>query len=179
VDARRKESALFERYPKPGAAAASHFVTAEPASIAALTRAAGFRYAWDEPTQHVRAPDRHRRRHADGRFARYLFGIEYGPRDLRLALVEASEGKSATRRHAASLLLPLRPMTGRYARHHADAANRRRVDSGSRSARSSSSCFGAKSADRCASHVVRHAALPGAASTMAGRVDTLYSSDSR
>jgi protein SCO1/2 len=29
----------------------------------------------------------------DGRLARYLYGIEYPPRDLKLALLEASEGK--------------------------------------------------------------------------------------
>jgi protein SCO1/2 len=29
----------------------------------------------------------------DGRFSRYLFGIEYGPRDLRLSLVEAGDKK--------------------------------------------------------------------------------------
>jgi protein SCO1/2 len=29
----------------------------------------------------------------DGRIARYLFGVEYAPKDLRLSLVEASQGK--------------------------------------------------------------------------------------
>jgi protein SCO1/2 len=29
----------------------------------------------------------------DGKIARYLYGVEYAPRDLRLALVEASAGK--------------------------------------------------------------------------------------
>ena len=46
----------------------------------------------------------------DGRLARYLFGIEYGPRDLRFALVEASAGKVGyAGRCAAALLLSLRP----------------------------------------------------------------------
>jgi protein SCO1/2 len=51
----------------------------------------------------------------DGRLARYLFGIDYGPRDLRLAIVEASEGKIGTA--VDSLLLycyHYDPMTGRY-----------------------------------------------------------------
>ena len=51
----------------------------------------------------------------DGRPARYLFGIEYGPRDLRLAIVEASAGKIGS--PVDSLLLycyHYDPMTGRY-----------------------------------------------------------------
>ena len=51
----------------------------------------------------------------DGRNARYLFGIEYGPRDLNLSLVEASEGKVGS--FADQLLLfcyHYDPMTGRY-----------------------------------------------------------------
>ena len=51
----------------------------------------------------------------DGRLARYLFGIEYGPRDLRYAIVEASGGKVG---NAADTLLlycyHYDPMTGRY-----------------------------------------------------------------
>jgi protein SCO1/2 len=51
----------------------------------------------------------------DGRLGRYLFGIDYGPRDLRLALVEASAGHIGTA--VDSLLLycyHYDPMTGRY-----------------------------------------------------------------
>ena len=51
----------------------------------------------------------------DGRLARYLFGIEYGPRDLRLALVEASAGKVGTPVDALLLYCyHYDPMTGRY-----------------------------------------------------------------
>ena len=32
----------------------------------------------------------------DGRLARYFYGIEYAPRDLRLGLVEASAGRIGT-----------------------------------------------------------------------------------
>ena len=51
----------------------------------------------------------------DGRLARYLFGIDYGPRDLRLALVEASNGTIGS--PVDSLVLfcyHYDPMTGRY-----------------------------------------------------------------
>jgi protein SCO1/2 len=47
--------------------------------------------------------------------ARYLFGIEYGPRDLRLAIVEASSGKIGSPVDALLLYCyHYDPMTGRY-----------------------------------------------------------------
>ena len=51
----------------------------------------------------------------DGRLARYLFGIDYGPRDLRLALVEASEGTIGSAVDSLVLFCyHYDPMTGRY-----------------------------------------------------------------
>lgn len=69
-----------------------HFLTGDQAAIDAVTDAAGFRYAFDEKTKQFA--------HASGIFvltpggtiSRYLSGIDYSPRDLRLALVEASDG---------------------------------------------------------------------------------------
>jgi protein SCO1/2 len=47
--------------------------------------------------------------------ARYLFGLEYGPRDLRLALVEASAGRIGTAVDSVLLYCyHYDPMTGRY-----------------------------------------------------------------
>ena len=51
----------------------------------------------------------------DGRLARYLFGIEYGPRDLRFGIVDASAGKVGTAVDALLLYCyHYDPMTGRY-----------------------------------------------------------------
>jgi len=91
-----KKKSYLERYRRPGAEAGWHFLTGDSASIAALTSAAGFRYSWD--------PEISQYAHASGItvltprgvIARYFFGIEYSPRDLRLALVEASENKIGT-----------------------------------------------------------------------------------
>ena len=115
ADASAKKARFLERYTEPAAASASHFVTAPPASIERLTRAAGFRYAWDKQTQQFAHPTGVIVLTPDGRMARYLFGIEYGPRDLQLALVEASGGKVGTA--VDTLLLycyHYDPMTGRY-----------------------------------------------------------------
>jgi protein SCO1/2 len=110
-----KKTAYLERYRHAGAAEGSHFLTADPASIEQLTKASGFRYVWDASTQQFAHPTGIIVVTPDGRLARYLFGIDYGPRDLRLALVEASAGRVGTA--VDSLLLycyHYDPMTGRY-----------------------------------------------------------------
>jgi protein SCO1/2 len=113
--AHEKKADYLRRYGRPEAAAASHFLTADRPAIDRLTKAAGFRYAWDEQTQQFAHPSGVIVLTPDGRLARYMFGIEFGPRDLRLALVEASEGKVGTA--VDTLLLycyHYDPMTGRY-----------------------------------------------------------------
>jgi protein SCO1/2 len=110
-----KKAGYLERYGRSGAEAASHFLTADQSAIERLTKAAGFRYVWDEPTRQFAHPTGVIVLTPDGRLARYLFGIEYGPRDLRLALVEASAGKVGTAVDALVLYCyHYDPMTGRY-----------------------------------------------------------------
>ena len=110
-----KKAGYLERYSRPGAEAASHVLTADQPSIDRLTKAAGFRYVWDEPTKQFAHPSGVMVLTPDGRLARYLFGIEYSPRDLRFAIVEASAGNIGS--PADALLLycyHYDPMTGRY-----------------------------------------------------------------
>jgi protein SCO1/2 len=113
-----KKAAYLQRYKRPGAEAAWHFLTfpaGEPASIERLTRAAGFRYVWDEQTRQFAHPSGVIVLTPDGRLARYLFGIEFSPRDLRYALVEASAGKVGSAVDALLLYcFHYDPMTGRY-----------------------------------------------------------------
>jgi protein SCO1/2 len=110
-----RKAEYLARYDRPGAEAGWHFLTGDQASIRPVTQAAGFRYAWDEATEQFAHPAGVIVVTPDGRPARYLFGVEYGPRDLRLALVEASSGKVGSA--VDSLLLycyHYDPMTGRY-----------------------------------------------------------------
>jgi protein SCO1 len=92
-DASRRREQSLDRYDRAGSDAGWHFLTASPESIARLTDAVGFRYSRDPATREyahaagvVVATPR-------GEIARYLFGAEFSPRDLRLALVEASENR--------------------------------------------------------------------------------------
>jgi protein SCO1/2 len=91
-----KKATYLDRYKRPGAASAWHFLTGEPASIERLTKAAGFRYVWDKDLKQFAHPTGITVLTPQGRLSRYLFGVEYGPRDLRFALIEASEGKVGT-----------------------------------------------------------------------------------
>lgn len=90
--AEKKRSAV-ERYGSPETAGGWHFLTGESASIEALTSAAGFRYAFDPTIQQFAHASGLVVATADGRAARYLYGVEYAPKDLKLALVEAGEGR--------------------------------------------------------------------------------------
>ena len=110
-----KKAVYLERYTRDGAAQAWHFLSGDQPSIDRLTKAAGFRYVWDAETKQFAHPTGVIVLTPDGRLSRYLFGIEYGPRDLRYALVEASAGSVG---NAADTLLlycyHYDPMTGRY-----------------------------------------------------------------
>jgi protein SCO1 len=115
ASASAKKAAYLDRYKRSGAAESWHFLTGDQPSIDRLTRAAGFRYVWDKDTKQFAHPTGVIVLTPDGRLARYLFGIEYGPRDLRFAIVEASAGKIGSA--VDSLLLycyHYDPMTGRY-----------------------------------------------------------------
>jgi len=110
-----KKAEELQRYKRPGAEAGWHFLTGAETSIKTVAGAAGFRYVWDEQTKQFAHPTGIIIVTPDGRPARYLFGIEYGPRDVRFALLEASAGKIGS--IADALLLycyHYDPMTGRY-----------------------------------------------------------------
>lgn len=73
-----------------------HFLTGSQDSIAALTSAAGFRYAWDKESNTWVHASGILLLTPEGKISRYFYGIEYSPRDVRLGLVEASHGKAGT-----------------------------------------------------------------------------------
>ena len=115
ASATAKKAVYLERYKRPGAAEGWHFLTGDQSQIDRLTKAAGFRYAWDAETKQYAHPSGVIVLTPDGRLSKYLFGIEYGPRDLRLGIVEASAGQIGTPVDALLLYCyHYDPMTGRY-----------------------------------------------------------------
>ena len=76
---------------------------------AQITDAIGFRYQFDDRDKSVCARQRCFCRHAAGKLARYFYGIEYAPRDLRLGLIEAGGQQDRIAcRSVVAFLLPLR-----------------------------------------------------------------------
>jgi protein SCO1 len=115
ASATAKKAVYLDRYRRPGSAEGWHFLTGDQPQIDRLTKAAGFRYVWDEETKQYAHPSGVIVVTPDGRLSKYLFGIEYGPRDLRFGIVEASEGKVGTPVDALLLYCyHYDPMTGRY-----------------------------------------------------------------
>jgi len=110
-----KKRQQLVRYKRPSAAAGWHFLTGSPESIGRVTNAVGFRYVWDAETRQYAHPAGTVVATADGRISRYLFGIEYAPKDLRLALVESGDGKIGGLVDQALLFCyQYNPHTGRY-----------------------------------------------------------------
>ncbi|HEX2775389.1 MAG TPA: SCO family protein [Candidatus Acidoferrales bacterium] len=96
VLAEAKQALYTGLYGRPDAAQGWHFLTGDEQQIRQLANALGFRYAYD--------PDSKQFAHAsaimlltpEGKISRYFYGIQFASRDLRLGLVEASEGKIGT-----------------------------------------------------------------------------------
>jgi len=115
VLAAAKKKAYMARYKRPEAHAGWHFLTGPKQSVDALTRAVGFRYVWDEATKQFAHPAGILVLTPEGKISHYLFGVEYAPKDLRLALVAAAGGKIGN--VADQLLLycyQYDPQAGRY-----------------------------------------------------------------
>lgn len=91
--AAEKRQAYLKRYGRPGAEAGWHFLTGEEPNIRALAQAMGFRYVFDETIQQYAHAAGFIIATPKGRVSRYLFGIEYNARDVRLGLVESAEGR--------------------------------------------------------------------------------------
>jgi protein SCO1/2 len=89
--AREKRADALKRYSRPGAEAGIHFLTGRESEIKKLTHAVGFRYAYDPAIGQYAHPATIMVLTADGRVSRYLFGIEFAPRDLKFGLMEAAQ----------------------------------------------------------------------------------------
>ena len=91
--ARASKAIYLERYGRPDTSSAWHFLTGESESIRRLTEAVGFRYVYDAAADQFAHAAGILALTPEGRVARYFYGIEYAPRDLRLGLVEAADGR--------------------------------------------------------------------------------------
>jgi protein SCO1/2 len=110
-----KKAKYVARYRRPGAQEGWHFLTGEQASIDEITRVAGFRYQYDEPSDQYAHASGIMVVTPGGRISRYFYGIDYHPTDLRLGLVESGDNKIGTMVDQILLLCyHYDPKTGKY-----------------------------------------------------------------
>jgi protein SCO1/2 len=111
-----KKETYLKRYRRENAGLGWHFLTGDKAAIDALSESVGFRYVWDDESKQFAHASAIMVATPGGRLSHYFYGIDYSPKDLRLALVEASEGKIGS--PVDTLLLycyHYDPATGRFA----------------------------------------------------------------
>jgi protein SCO1/2 len=110
-----KKRIYLKQYGRAGAEQGWHFLTGDTASIRQLTQAVGFRYHYDAEKDQFAHASGIMVITPQGKLARYFYGIEYSARDLRLALVEAAEGKIGSPVDQVLLYcFHYDPLTGKY-----------------------------------------------------------------
>jgi protein SCO1/2 len=113
--AAKKKLTYVQRYGKHSDPAGWHFLTGDEASIRKLMQSIGFRYAWDEDTKQYVHASAVMLLTPDGRLSRYLYGVDYEPKDLRLGIIESSNEKIASAVDQVLLYcFHYDPITGRY-----------------------------------------------------------------
>ena len=115
VMAAAKKKTVLASYGRPEAEKGWHFLTGSARSVAALTGAAGFQYQYNPKDNQYAHPTAILMLTPAGKISQYYYGIDYAPRDLRLGLVQASNGQVGTLVDQA-LLYCYRydPQTGKY-----------------------------------------------------------------
>jgi len=89
--ARAKKKTYLDQYGRPGAGAGWRFLTGDGESIRRLATAVGFRYHRTANGQFAH-PAVLELLSPSGKIVRYLYGVEYPAKTLKLALTEAGEG---------------------------------------------------------------------------------------
>jgi len=90
VIASQRKELYIQRYGRRGAEDGWHFLTGQEASIRRLAQAIGYRYVYDAKKDEYAHAAGILLLTPEGRVSRYLYGVEFSPRDLRLGLVEAA-----------------------------------------------------------------------------------------
>jgi len=110
-----KKIDYVKRYGRANAGAGWHFLTGQPDSINALTKAVGFQYQYDPKTNQYAHATAIMVLTPQGRISRYFYGVDFPPKDLRMGLVEASQGKIGNAVDAVLLYCyHYDPETGKY-----------------------------------------------------------------
>jgi protein SCO1/2 len=93
ADAAAKKAVYMRDFGHPETAHGWHFLTGDINSIKRVTDAVGFRYVWDVHTAQFAHASAVYVLTPEGKLSKYFYGIEYSPKDMRFALIEASKNK--------------------------------------------------------------------------------------
>jgi protein SCO1/2 len=88
-----KKAQYVRSYGRAGAADGWHFLTGSSEAIQRLAQAVGFHYTYDAARDQFAHASGIMVLTPQGQLARYFYGVEYAPRDVRLSLVEAATDK--------------------------------------------------------------------------------------
>lgn len=91
--AAKKKAEILKRYKRAGAEQGWHFLVGNQDSIDKIAKAAGFEFEYDAKSNQFAHTTAIMVLTPQGRIAQYYYGIDYPPKDLRLALVDASQEK--------------------------------------------------------------------------------------
>ncbi|HEX2734674.1 MAG TPA: SCO family protein [Polyangiaceae bacterium] len=94
--ASKTKSRYLADYGRPQATSHWHFLTGTQTAVTAIAQSVGISYGYNEARKEWLHPAAIVVLTPDGRVSRYLYGIQFDPETLNLALVEASEGKIGT-----------------------------------------------------------------------------------
>ena len=115
ADALEKKQKHLDYWQTSNTSAGWHLLTGDEATITRVTQAAGFNYQYDKVTGQYAHASGILVATPQGKLARYFYGIEYSPKELRFALVESGQGHISS--PIDELLLfcyHYDPATGRY-----------------------------------------------------------------
>jgi len=113
--AKNKKESYMKRYGRPETEKGWHFLTGTQDEIDKVTKAVGFNYKWDEQSNQFAHAGGIMITTPDGKLSRYLYGIDYAPKDIKFAVMESAENKIGN--PAEQLLLycyHYDPATGKY-----------------------------------------------------------------
>ncbi len=114
--AKNKKASYLNRYGRGSAAENGwHFMTGTQSEIDKVTQAVGFNYEFDEATNQFAHAGGIMIITPEGRISRYLYGIDYAPKDLKFALMDSAEGKIGSATDQLFLYcFHYNPATGKY-----------------------------------------------------------------
>ena len=91
--AKNKKESYVERYNRPETKDGWHFLTGEQSEIDKVTKAIGFNYIFDEKTNQFAHAAGIMIATPEGRLSRYLYGLDYSPKDIKFSIMESAENK--------------------------------------------------------------------------------------